>query len=601
MVLISLVCWIAIAPDTSARASQTDDFQYFILVDVSGSMMGKPRGQTPVIFPQVKESISEFVRSVRPGAFVSVMPFHERIDGRRDFTIHTDADRDRIVGYINSLEARGQTTWIYHAIREALSAVEQKMGSGPNKRIGTLLLYTDGLNEGPDDLDLQSLLNAFSMIRGEDNNLFLKYITLGVKLSQRDLEALRGTPGVQVVENPSGVVNPVLPVEIAPSVLDFGSLIDGKSAQRTIRLNFPKSAIGKELRLAVSSPCVEEDGGLLMVEPEVVVLEGDEVTLTARIINHESVKGKRCAGTIELTGSSELVIRPDQLKVRFATAGLPILLVEAVGETHLGQSWELTLDGATPHPEFIQKIRIRRSGGVGDESVPVTIQARRGVQSGGSKLEMRLVGQPWQSDLKLVLENEPREIEVRMGVNQQGLGSGKLIWNLDLGCDDADLEGNGLSLLSGGVSGKTVQYELHVIKPFTWPMWTPYAIAVIGGIIALWVVWWLVCSVFTPRFVSGSRFELDDGTIVFFKSRCLKRWYSMGGFGSDIELPASPGGPQARVCASGPDILIVPEVPDDEIIRDSMGHSIDEDGVSLADGEFLSVESVKIHYRTGEI
>lgn len=591
---------LTLGADSDSRAAQDEDrFSYYILVDVSGSMVGKPHGSHPVIFPQVKKSVEEFVRAVRPGAAVSILPFHERIDGRLDRVIATDADRIAITDYVQTLDATGQTTWIYHAIREVLQDIEQPSDKASGRIVATLLLYTDGLNEGPDDLDLAELLRKFAMVRGEDNNLFLKYITLGVSLPDADVNLLRRTPGVELVENPKGVVGAVLPVEIVPTTLDFGSLAGGRTVTRSLRLTFPAAASGQELRFRTESSDLDKLGGVLVVEPASVILRGTEVTLSARLLNHESLGRHRCEAAIRIEGDQQLLVRPNAIQARFGTAELPIVRVDALGDPAVGTTWKLTLGEAARGDQPRQMLRFSLQGGVGDERVPVTVTLQPRGRSTGLSIGARLPGQPWRPRLQFAVGPESHEVEIGVVDVARQEEVGRFSWTVDLQAEAAVIRGNGLVPAANDSTTLTAQYQLKVDRPFEFPVWTPIALMVLGALACLAVLWWVLCRILTPGFIAGARFEVDDGTTIALRRRCLKRWHTVGGFGADLALAASPGGPQARICGSGPDLVVLPVDASQENVRDATGSAVDETGLTLSDGESLLIATVRVTYRTG--
>lgn len=601
LVVVPLVALLlAVGAGGNARGAQDEDrFSYYVLVDVSGSMVGKPHGTHPVIFPQVKNSVAEFIRAVRPGAAVSILPFHERIDGRLDRVIGTDADRTAIIDYVQALDATGQTTWIYHALREALQDIEQHSDQTSGRTVVTLLLYTDGLNEGPDDLDLAALLRKFAMVRGEDNNLFLKYITLGVSLPDADLRMLRRTPGVELVENPKGVVGPVLPVEIVPTTLDFGSLAGGRTVTRSLRLTFPAAAAGQELRFRAESPDLDALGGVLVVEPASVILQGTELSLSAHLLNQESLGRHRCEAAIRIDGGQQLLVRPNAILARFGTAELPTVRVDAVGEPAAGTTWELTLGeaarGAVPH----QILRFSLVGGVGDESVPVTLTLQPRGRAAVLSLGMRLPGQPWRPRLQFAVGAESPEVEIGVVDVARQEEAGQFSWTVDLHAEAAAIKGAGLAPAANDSTTMSAVYHLKVERPFEFPVWTPIALMVAGVLAGLALLWWVLCRVVTPGFIGGARLEVDDGTRLALRRRCLKRWHTLGGFGADLVLLAAPGGPQARICGSGPDLVVLPVDASQEIVRDAAGSPIDEAGLTISDGESLMIATVRVTYKTG--
>lgn len=190
---------------------------YFFLIDTSGSMVGLPQGSgSAVIMPKVKNAIGEFIHELPLKSRVVVLPFDRSIHDRKDFMFDTEQSRQKTIEYVNRLEAKGQVTWIYYALREALELAQSF--ESPTQRKQSIMLYTDGLNNGPDDLTLNDIIDRFKLRRGENEFLFLYYNTLGVSLPLSEFDQLEKVDGIYVSEHPTGEVPPIIPPVVPPEL-----------------------------------------------------------------------------------------------------------------------------------------------------------------------------------------------------------------------------------------------------------------------------------------------------------------------------------------------------------------------------------------------
>lgn len=201
---------LSVQMSAAQPATSLEVADYLFVIDTSGSMVGKPTGSGNVnIMPQVKEAIKKFLSSLPVGARVVLLPFDRQIHSQKEVVIKKESDRGELKNYVDRLRAEGQVTWIYYALKEVVQKTKQLSESAVVPRKQIILVYTDGLNNGPDDFTLDDLIRLFKLHRGEEDFLLLHYITLGVGLPERDKQKLEATEGVKVNEEPKGEVTPI--------------------------------------------------------------------------------------------------------------------------------------------------------------------------------------------------------------------------------------------------------------------------------------------------------------------------------------------------------------------------------------------------------
>ncbi|MDP2400798.1 MAG: VWA domain-containing protein, partial [Actinomycetota bacterium] len=140
-------------------------YQYFFLIDASGSMVGQPQGSgNAIIFPQVKENVIDLVGSLEPGTDVYIAPFHRGIqaDEVLDIEVRSDEDKDALKRHVSGLNANGQVTWIYHSLASVFQIAENARKQDPGVRhVQTIYLFTDGKDNSPAGMELPEILRRF--------------------------------------------------------------------------------------------------------------------------------------------------------------------------------------------------------------------------------------------------------------------------------------------------------------------------------------------------------------------------------------------------------------------------------------------------------
>jgi hypothetical protein len=294
------------------------EVDYLILVDVSGSMVGLPEGSgNPVIFPQVKAALSSFLQSLEPGTRVTLWPFANGLRTPGEFPIRTRADIDAAVRFVESLEADGNATWVYRSLNEAFDTYDRERGAAAD-RIAALMVFTDGLDNGPERLTMTEVVDRFGLARRDGDILY--YATLGVRLPEEDRRAFANAPFASLVESEEGSVRPIVTIHPTLLNLDFGNLRAGGKSSRVEPFDVRGTAgvdRGPPLRVRASFPELEAQGSIARVNPAQLD-PGPDTRIELEILNPESVRGDAFEGVLELESlDPTVVVTPTRISVRF--------------------------------------------------------------------------------------------------------------------------------------------------------------------------------------------------------------------------------------------------------------------------------------------
>lgn len=360
---------LSTAPDASGQAQGGGGgVDYIILVDISGSMVGLPAGSgNAVIFPQVKEALTNFIRVVDAGATITIWPFAGGLETPGRFAINSQADLDAAIQFVERLEATGRATWVYRSILDVFEAYNETRAPG-NDRTVALMVFTDGLDNGPDMRNMQDVVDEFGLNRRPGD--FLYYATLGIEVSAADRQALAEAPFAALVESPVGEVVPVVTIQPLLEVLDFGNLrVDGQDSRLLPLVVRGTPANGTQPRIRIQSRFtdLEGQGAFTRVEPEEVEAT-DSARLQLAVLNAQSIRGTEFEGYLELTSLDPgVVVAPSRVRTLFR--------------------WEaprvLTIVSPCPTPETCDLGTLRPWQGLEEASVVLRLDADTALQRMG--------------------------------------------------------------------------------------------------------------------------------------------------------------------------------------------------------------------------
>ncbi len=114
-------------------ASSVPDSAVVMLLDVSGSMRGKP-------FREMKKAVLAFIAAMKTGEKIAIVTFADEVTIDLDFT----ADRDALRNTIDTLKISGKITVLYNAISQATDLYASRRFQGRK----AMVVFSDGKDEG---------------------------------------------------------------------------------------------------------------------------------------------------------------------------------------------------------------------------------------------------------------------------------------------------------------------------------------------------------------------------------------------------------------------------------------------------------------------
>lgn len=309
---------LALAPGAARPQGAQTRVDYLVLVDVSGSMSGLPAGSGHVdIFPKVQDALAHFITELPPGNRVSITPFAESLGPTRRFEVVDAASTAAAVAYVRSLQATGSQTHVYRSMREVFGRYTDERGNGGD-RIAVLMVFTDGLDNGPERMTMHDVVREFGLRRREND--FVYYATLGVSLPPSEAAALAQSGFGAHDPSPAGDVHPVRVVQPRYGLLVFGNLKRDPAARRVLALDVQGAPGDLRLGTRTSFPSLAENGAYAEVTPrELPVLP--EVQVGLRLVNPQGIAMGDYEGTIQLEPPDpRVIVVPRQIRARFTYA-----------------------------------------------------------------------------------------------------------------------------------------------------------------------------------------------------------------------------------------------------------------------------------------
>ena len=234
------------------------------------------------------------------------------------------AQRQEAARFVEGLEARGQSTWVYRSILDV--ARDRSVGSGSDTASPAVFyVFTDGVDNDPEGASMREMLEEFGELKREND--YLVYVTLGVDLPASDSTAFDEHEWGHLRKQPSGVLRLGV-VHVRAKHLDFGFVEGELSDPRSMALRLsgvdPDSV---RLNIVPSFPEIEAAGGVVEAEPIVIDFEAAG-RLRLRIINSESVPEGVFEGELQVSAEqSHLQVLPSRLTAALTTVPLPTATV----------------------------------------------------------------------------------------------------------------------------------------------------------------------------------------------------------------------------------------------------------------------------------
>lgn len=126
--------------------SLSSGLDFVLIIDTSKSMRGK--GGPADIFDRVKRICKELVSEMVLGESVTLVRFDQDVQVFPAVTLHSETERERVLGLIDALEAEGDRTYLAKALETGLSeAAHQEAIFAGHRQV--VLILTDGINDPP--------------------------------------------------------------------------------------------------------------------------------------------------------------------------------------------------------------------------------------------------------------------------------------------------------------------------------------------------------------------------------------------------------------------------------------------------------------------
>ncbi len=330
-------------------------YDYVILIDVSGSMVGiDPSGNYDPdkdIWTAVRASAAQFIEQLDSNAAVYIVPFAQGVfepvsqqliapeagaEAIKPYYLSEAGAKAEVIGVINDLQAIGLETHIAQSVEYTLQLLKS-LKDDDRPHVQTLLLYTDGVGNGPGDKDtnldgtvdtnpkLPDLLRDYL---ADENYLFTKYIALGdaaASLSPELREKLTGV-GVSIVTTET--VPSVREVRLALVPNSLGIL--EPNGEASVRLCPVTGDVGSGLEISISDDQrkLPDEVALKFLPPEepspgLVVLGTDGAELGWRLVDQpEEANGQthNVQVNVSLNTQEEIILVPGQFDVPFTIA-----------------------------------------------------------------------------------------------------------------------------------------------------------------------------------------------------------------------------------------------------------------------------------------
>lgn len=155
----------------SAHANDTDAFISVLIIDKTGSMMGRGDGYGDTIWFEVQEYLLDYVRGIQLNTKVVIYEFDRHLYGPTVFHVANESVKSDIENHITNIIPDGQSTAIYDALSQALIYLDENYKN--NRKL--IYLITDG-RDNASSISFPDMISEFSAKRGEYDHLY--YIDL---------------------------------------------------------------------------------------------------------------------------------------------------------------------------------------------------------------------------------------------------------------------------------------------------------------------------------------------------------------------------------------------------------------------------------------
>lgn len=486
---------VAVAQDGS---SVEPAYEFYFLVDTSGSMAGKGPGNPRDIFPAVQDNVNKFIDSLDVGdTDLFVYTFDKGIGETHFAALDSPDAKQQAKSFISSLAADGSMTYIYDSLSVVLDeAAEQRAAHGGRPVVQTIFLFTDGMDNSP-NTTLSQIIDRFRLERGENDFLYFRYITLGTTAA----EEWKQVPGAEVTDVDSDVpeLPELLSVRIKPAALDFGSLAGRDASTRTLQLTYDPRLEGAVIDLLAASEDAEQAGALTQVAPAEVMLEASSaaegsnvmsIDLELSVANKDGLsEGVDYAGRMSIAhdGDGMVAVTPPAVDFVFDVTPAAIISLEAGDRdslsAELGELDPYEAEGRverTVSTDVVFNDQARSAGS--------SVFARVSQADGPANELVSLLGPDGQPVEQLEITPEAPELTAIVSV-PEGVDPGDYRYEIVLEPHDAELEGGEASETGQeGMSAYTVSFSVPEAPPPLWQTVLRWVLWILAGLLLLSVV-----------------------------------------------------------------------------------------------------------------
>jgi hypothetical protein len=466
----------------------------------------------------------------------------------------------------------------------AIDKARSLRSKGSAKRVQTILLYTDGEDNGPEEMTLDKILKVFNLRRGENPYQYLKYFTLGVELPPTDKQRLAESKGVTLITNPSGKLAQKLLVQVKPIQLDFGNMKNTDISKREIMLNWPPEANGLSFKVFPEIKSLETLGVIATINPGFLSLTDATQVLALRLANKESLAKKPQAnyeGKL-IFESPDLLFSPSEIPITLTTEDDPAVIIRSADGEPLNKNFgKLIFDRHKMcDTSWLLELSFNPSAAKKNPTIIVSLEADSSSQPLITNQNIYLSGADGDS-INTLSFYTTGSFELDLAVNWKkenpGHYSGKIrVHSLD---NSISLQGNGLQPDTAKPGDYLIPFQFDIpSRPFPWLFCSSILVIVIIA---------LVIYKLRPIFPKGAYLVDSTGMTVYLKPKPFHlNLYKVSGSKGDFVLSTIPGEFYIKPLKKGLKLLIKP-VPNGIELKDRTGNIIPHEGIILEpDQEF---------------
>lgn len=169
--LITLFLFCSTMASRPLHAKNDDSYISVLIIDKTGSMLGKGDGRGEEIWHDVQSYLFDYVTGIKLNTQVVFYEFDRNLYGPKVFSVVNESIKNDIRQYIENITPDGQSTAIYDALNKALAYLKKHYSN--DKKL--IYLITDG-RDNSSGISFQRIITEFSATRGEFDHLY--YIDL---------------------------------------------------------------------------------------------------------------------------------------------------------------------------------------------------------------------------------------------------------------------------------------------------------------------------------------------------------------------------------------------------------------------------------------